>query len=308
MIASLLFSVSVGFFILAIYNLLDYRMKKREWKASTRRNFTIEITRKSFLTVWGDKFDETNYGRKIREKLNKINLHLTPSEFTSMIIVGGMALIVLLHLVFKFDLRLSIIFTIIAIIAVIQLLFISRRNKYQERLNEQLAGVCSSLASATRSGMTISQGINLVAREANEPTRSEFKRLANELSLGVEFEQALQNFQKRTRGREYMLFIVTLLTQKKAGGNLHSTLEEMAHILDERKFLEQEIKTLTSEQRFVSMIVPLIPITLVFLINMIMEGYVNVLFSGFGLFLSIIFIAGTVLSFYLVRKVTNIRV
>lgn len=164
------------------------------------------------------------------------------------------------------------------------------------------------MSNGTKSGMTIAQGFQLVARELSEPSRGEFQRLSNELALGVDFEEALLKFQKRIKGREYKLFIVTLLTQKKVGGNLNETLEEMAQVLDERKFLEQEIKTLTSEQRFISYVIPSIPIVLVLLINMVMEEFTDVLYSGPGLILIILFGIGTVLSFILVRKVTDIRV
>ncbi|WP_277751553.1 hypothetical protein [Planococcus koreensis] len=36
--------------------------------------------------------------------------------------------------------------------------------------------MCRLLANAARSGMTITQGIDLVAREVNEPAKDEFKR------------------------------------------------------------------------------------------------------------------------------------
>lgn len=308
MIASVIFSSSIVCAIWGIYNYLDYRMEKREWKGKTKQTFETVKTRKSFIIILGERFDQTDYGKKLNLKLRKINLFLTPSEFCSMLIVGGMAVVMVLNKVFNFEFLMSVIFAVIAIIAISQLLFIIRRNKYQEKLNEQLSEVCGTLANATRSGMTINQGIQLVAREISEPARAEFQRLSDELSLGVDFEQALLSFQKRFHGRQFMLFVVTLITQKKAGGNIHETLEEMAHILDERKFLEHEINTLTSEQRFVSYIIPAIPIFLVLAINTIMEGYINVLFSGLGLILLIIFSIGTALSFFLVKKVTNIRV
>lgn len=308
MIASIIFSIAVFSFIFGAYFYLDYRMERRQWNTKTKKEFKIQKDRKSFIVVLGDKFDESDYGKQFEKKLRKINLQLTPSEFYSMLIVGFIGLFFVLNRMFNIGGPMSLVFSLGAIIAINQLLFILRRNKLEEKLNDQLSEICSILSSATKSGMTITQGIQLVANQINEPARSEFQRISNELSLGVEFEQVLTKFQERTKGRDFKLFIVTLLTQKRAGGNIHDTLEEMAETLDDRKMQKQEIKTLTSEQRMVAYIVPVIPIFLVLFLNTVMDGYIDQLFSFFGIILLVIFGAGTALSFYLVRKVTNIRV
>ncbi|MFC4403104.1 type II secretion system F family protein [Gracilibacillus xinjiangensis] len=308
MTASVLFSISTMFGIWGIFSYLDYRLNKQKWKGKTKVDFEHTQNRKSFIVIWGERFDQTDYGKKLELRLRRVNIILTPSEFCSMLFVGGLGLTLVFNMLLKFNLSMSFIFAIIAIVAITQLIFLIRRNKYQEKLNNQLSEVCVTLANATRSGMTLSQGFQLVARELSEPSRSEFKQLSNELSLGLDFEDALLKFQKKIKGREYKLFIVTLLTQKKAGGNLHETLEEMAKVLDERKFLEQEIKTLTSEQKFISYIIPSIPIVLILAINMMMEEFTKVLFTIPGIIILIIFAIGTVFSFILVQKVTKIRV
>lgn len=296
------------FGIWGIFNYLDYRMEKRNWKGKARKVFEQDIIRKSFIILLGERFDHSAYGKKLEAKLRKVSIVLTPSEFCSMILVGGLIVTLVLNLLFKFSILISSVISIIVMVVIIQMLFIIRRNKYHEKLNEQLSEVCSTLSNATRSGMTLTQGFQLVARELSEPSKGEFQRLTHELNLGMDFEEALLKFQERVKGREYKLFIVTLLTQKKAGGNLHQTLEEMARVLDERKFLTQEIKTMTSEQQFISYVIPSIPVGLLLLINMMMTDFLNVLYTGPGLILLIIFGIGIVLSFYLVRKVTNIRV
>ncbi|SES21599.1 tight adherence protein B [Gracilibacillus ureilyticus] len=308
MTASVLFSISTMFGIWGVFSYLDYRLNKQKWKGKTRTDFEHTQNRKSFIVIWGERFDQTDYGKKLELRLRRVNIILTPSEFCSMLFVGGLGLTLIFNMLLKFNLSMSFIFAVIAIAAITQLIFLIRRNKYQEKLNNQLSEVCVTLANATRSGMTLSQGFQLVARELSEPSRSEFKQLSNELSLGQNFEDALLKFQQKIKGRDYKLFIVSLLTQKKAGGNLHETLEEMAKVLDERKFLEQEIKTLTSEQKFISYVIPSIPIILIFAINMMMEEFTKVLFTIPGIIILAMFAIGILLSFILVQKVTKIRV
>ena len=65
---------------------------------------------------------------------------------------------------------------------------------------------------------------------------------------------------------------------------------------------------MTAEQRYISYIVPVIPIFLVLMMNNVVDGFLDPLFSGIGLILFAIFAAGTVATFFIVRKITNIRV
>jgi tight adherence protein B len=132
--------------------------------------------------------------------------------------------------------------------------------------------------------------------------------LAHELSLGIDFSAAIRSMEKRVDDKEFQLFTATMLIQKKAGGNLYAVLDEMSQTLDERKLLKQEIKTMTAEQRYISYIVPVIPIFLVLMMNNIVEGFLDPLFTGLGLILFAFFLTVTILTFVIVRKITNIRV
>ena len=140
-------------------------------------------------------------------------------------------------------------------------------------LIDQFPEICRVLANSTRSGMTLNQGIQLVTQEIDEPAKSEFKRMAHELSLGIEFPAAIRTMERRIDHKEFHLFTATLLIQKKAGGNLSAVLDEMSQTLDERKLFKQEVKTMTAEQRYVSTLFPFIPIFLVLMMNNIIEGF-----------------------------------
>ena len=150
--------------------------------------------------------------------------------------------------------------------------------------------------------MTLNQGIQLVAKEIAEPAKTEFKHLAHD------FENAIRSLERKIDNKELNLFTATLLIQKRAGGNLYAVLDEMSQTLDERKLLKQEIKTMTAEQRFISYILPILPIFLVLMMNNVIDGFLDPLFSGIGIILLIIFLIGNGATFLIVRKITNIRV
>src|SRR5699024_7826527 len=182
------------------------------------------------------------------------------------------------------------------------------RNSYEIRFNDQLSKIGRMLGNAARSGLTINQGIDIVAREVAAPAGNEFKRISNGLILGVNLETAFRAVQIRNKSRDFNLFIATLLIQKKTGGNLALTLDTMANTFEDRKVLNQIIKTMTSEQKYISFIVPALPVFLLLVMNNVIDGFIDPLWSGFGLIILIMFLAAIVLSFFLIRKITNIKV
>jgi tight adherence protein B len=294
--------------IISIFFILDYRMKKREWRKDVHGFYNDGEKRKSVIVLLGSKFDQTEMAQPIYEKLRGANIPLTPSEYIGAHIVIFMGIIIALQNFFSIHFPVNILVAGLVLEGGKRLLFIIRKNYMKQRIVEQLPEICRTLANSSRSGMTLTQGINLVAQEISEPARSEFRRLAQELTLGIDFNTSLKSMEKRINSREFQLFVATMLIQKKAGGNLYSVLDEMSQTLEDRKILQQEIKTMTAEQRYVSYIVPVIPIFLVLMMNNVIDGFLDPLFSGLGLFLLAFFLAGTVLTFILVRKVTNIKV
>ena len=168
-------------------------------------------------------------------------------------------------------------------------MFYMRKNKYEERFNDQLSDICRLLGSAAKSGLTISQGIDLVSKEIPAPAGKEFKGISNQLKLGVPLEIALRSIQKRNKSRDFQLFISTILIQTKTGGNLAATLETMSNTLEDRKILNQTIKTMTSEQRYVSFIVPALPIFILLVMNNVVDGFTDPLWTLPGIIILILF-------------------
>src|SRR5699024_10753072 len=115
------------------------------------------------------------------------NIPLTPSEFIAAQLVAFMGMILLLNNMFSIKLLVSFFIAFILLEGGKRILFATRKNKMHERLVDQLPEICRVLANSTRSGMTLNQGIQMVAQEIAAPAKMEFKRLAHELSLGIPF-------------------------------------------------------------------------------------------------------------------------
>ncbi|KIL53662.1 hypothetical protein KP77_01570 [Jeotgalibacillus alimentarius] len=307
MIIAVLFGSAALAILLMVYFLLDYRRHKQDWKKKMRTWYPEE-KRKSAISVLGDKYDASPSSEKLHKKLQLANVGLLPSEYIGAHIVGFLLLYVVFNMIFSMSAFISLVLTVGLLAASHFLLFYLRKNRYEERFNEQLSEVCRLLANASKSGMTVTQGIDLVANEVSSPAMEEFKRMSYELKLGVPLEQVLKKVQERNTSRDFQLFAATLLIQKKTGGNLASTLETMATTLEDRKILHQTIRTMTSEQRYISIIVPAMPIFILLVMNNVMAGFTDPLTTTPGLIILALFGAGIILSFFLIRKITDIKV
>lgn len=308
MIIASIATLSILLLVVGMYFLLGYRKEKREWRKKTQHFYLDGERRSSFLIVWGTKFDKTDTAKELQGKLEDALIPFTPSEFIGALIVSYMGILFLLVNIFSVPPLIGLFLSLLLLEGGRRMLFSLRKNKRRQLLVDQLPEICKLLANSTRIGMTLNQGIQLVAKEMAEPAKSEFKKLAYELSLGIDFGTAIKTLERRVDNKEFQLFTATLLIQKRAGGNLYIVLDEMSQTLDQRKLMKQEIKTMTSESRFISYIVPVIPIFLVLMMNNVVEGFLDPLFTGIGLILFAIFAGGTILTFVIVRKITNIRV
>ena len=307
MVVAVFVAIALLFFLFSVYFYLGYRKEKTELKKQYKDWFQSE-ERKSYIVVLGDLYDNTELGKNLRVKLVQANIPLQSSEFLAIILLIGISLFVFLSILFKLSAISSLMIAIVLTILGYYLIFIIRKNKYMEMMNDQLAEVCRILANSTKAGMTIHQGIEVVAQEISSPASYEFKHLAHNLRLGVNFEKSLKELERRIGTKEYKLFVSSLLIQKKSGGNLTAVLYEMSRTLDERKILRQMVKTMTAEQRMISYILPIMPFILILAMNIVMDDFLNPLFTIPGAILSIIFLIGMTITFLLVRAVTNIKV
>jgi len=308
MTEALVAAVAILLLIVGLYNLLGYRKEKKEWRKKTHQFYREGEKRKSVIVLWGTKFDQTETAKGMEVKLQDANIPFTPSEFCGALIVSYMAILFVLVNFFSVPPLIGLVLSLLLLEAGRRMLFKLRKDRRRQILVDQLPDICRLLANSTRSGMTLNQGIQLVAKEMAEPAKSEFKNLAHELSLGIDFGSAIRTLEKRIDNKEFHLFTATLLIQKRAGGNLYAVLDEMSQTLDDRKLLKQEIKTMTAEHKYIAYIVPIIPIFLVLMMNNVVDGFLDALFSGIGLILFAIFITGTVATFFIINKITNIRV
>jgi tight adherence protein B len=152
---------------------------------------------------------------------------------------------------------------------------IQRMRQFDQQLPEALELVSRAL----RAGHAFSVGLKLVGEEAADPMGVEFRRVFDEVSMGVALSQALQNMTERLDSVDLRFFVTAVLVQRETGGNLAEIIDGLAGLIRKRFELQLKVRALSAEGRFSGIILFCLPILLGMLLYQMNPEYMGLLFS-----------------------------
>jgi tight adherence protein B len=180
-----------------------------------------------------------------------------------------------------------------------------RRKLFAEQLPDNL----QVLASALRAGHSFVGALSVVIDDADEPSRTEFRRVVGDEQLGVPLDDALRAVVKRMDNEDLDQVALVAALQRQTGGNMAEVLERVTDTIRERFELRRMVQTLTAQGRMSRWIVSALPIVLLVAISVINPEYVEPLFTTTGGRLALIFAGAMLVAGSLViKKIVNIKV
>lgn len=298
---------------LGIYYLVSSRQRRQEMDERLEElggnPWAVAQSRKSFLLRWGDQFDRTGQAKEIEKQLIQAELSLKPSEYMTFVMFLGVAVFFIGAIFLQINLFLNLALAVTIPRYLPKFYLRSRRNRYILSLNGQLVEVAMTMSNSLRAGLSIQQAIEVVARETPPPAGREFGLMARELRLGANIETVIEKMLERLPSDELKVMMTAILVQRKVGGNLARALSEMSHTIAEREKLNGEIRTMTAEARYTSLLIPLLPIGMLVLMRNTMPDFVEPLFNNpIGWIVLAIFGAIQIVAFLIIRRMADIKV
>src|SRR5262249_57164429 len=116
------------------------------------------------------------------------------------------------------------------------------------------------MARVIRAGQTMSQAIQSVADEFDQPLAGEFAYCYEQQNLGLSPEVALRDLARRTGLVEVKIFVLAMLVQQQTGGNLAELLDKLSGVVRERFRVPGKIKALTAEGRMQATVLLVLPL------------------------------------------------
>lgn len=130
-----------------------------------------------------------------------------------------------------------------------------------------------------RSGLPITESMNSVASEVDDPVGGEFRRVMDQIRLGINLDEALEETAQRIDSPEFKFFVISLAIQRETGGNLAETLSKLSDLLRRRQQMKLKIKAMASEGKASAYIVGALPFVMFFMLLLINYNYTSVLFT-----------------------------
>lgn len=185
----------------------------------------------------------------------------------------------------------------------------SRERKRVAAFNAQLGDTIGILANSLRSGYSLLQAMELVARETPAPMGEEFGRVVREVGLGLTPERALENLVRRINSDDLDLMVTAMKVQHEVGGNLSKILDTIGNTIRERVRIKGEIKVLTAQQSMAGYIIAGLPLALTAVLLLLNPSYILKLFTpGWYICMPIGGGLGIFLGFIAIRRIVAIEV
>ena len=164
------------------------------------------------------------------------------------------------------------------------------------------------LASALRAGHSLANAMGVVADEAPEPSKREFRRVVTDEQLGIPLDEALEVTAKRMQNPDVDQVAILALVQREAGGNTAEVLDQVTMNIRARMDIRRLVRVLTAQGKFSSVVVALVPVGIFIFLLLVNPSHLDPLFHDtIGQIGMISAVLMTFLGFYIIRRIITIE-
>ncbi len=279
----LLLVVGVGSSLLGGQSIVEERLGRYIEGSTTSTTVSDEedsATRGS--SAISDFFNQLGEGSDLFEGLSKdlarADVKLRPAEFIasrfiSMLLVGFGA-----YIITRGSIPAAVIATIIGYF--IPKFYVNNaQGKRLKKFDNQLGDMLMLMVNGLRAGFSTLQSMEAVSKELPDPISGEFRRVVQEMQLGIPMEDALDHLLRRINSEDLDLVITAINVQREVGGNLAEILDTITFTIRERVRIKGEIQALTAQGRATAWVISALPIALVLLLFLLNKDYIMMFFN-----------------------------
>jgi tight adherence protein B len=220
----------------------------------------------------------------------------------------ALVVVPLLVLIIRRDF-LSVLVAVVFMAVVPKIMYGSIKKSRMKKFDEQLPDAFMSLASSLGAGTSLMGAIETLATEQPAPLAQEFSLLVRKIKLGVNFDQAMVDMEKRIQSQDFRVALSAIRISREVGGNLVEVMEKLADTLRQKAAMEGKIVSLTSQGKMQGYVMTGLPILLACALNVIEPEAMSKLYTttvGYVVLGVIVVMLG--IGFSIIRKITTIDV
>ena len=130
-----------------------------------------------------------------------------------------------------------------------------------------------------KAGLPLLDCMKMIAVEAPEPLKSEFRSIVETQAIGIPLGEACGKLYERMPLPEANFFGIVVSIQQKAGGNLSEALGNLSRVLRDRKKMKAKIQAMSQEAKASAAIIGALPIAVMILVYITSPDYITLLFT-----------------------------
>jgi tight adherence protein B len=153
------------------------------------------------------------------------------------------------------------------------------KNRRINRFLEELPNAMDVIIRGLRSGLPLNDCVRVIATEAQEPVRTEFRHIVEAQTLGISLGDAIGKMYERVPVTEANFLAIVIAIQQKSGGNLSEALTNLSKVLRDRKKMKGKIKAMSSEAKASAAIIACLPFTVALLTYLSSPQYIELLWK-----------------------------
>lgn len=263
------------------------------------------------LTEWvSRRVEKTSFGDNIARELARADVKLKVAEYFALIVISVIGVGAISWLLGS---RQPISFLMGAVLGFfLPRMYINRqKTRRLKRFSEQLPDMINLMVNGLRAGYSTMQAMEAVSKEMPAPISDEFRRVVQEMQLGIPMEVSLENLLRRIPSQDLDFMVTAINVQREVGGNLSEILDTISFTIRERIRIKGDIQTLTAQVRTSGTVLSLIPVGLTVVLWFLNPDYLLSLQGGgiycvVGVIVSVVSLI--VIGYAIMMKIADIEV
>jgi tight adherence protein B len=130
-----------------------------------------------------------------------------------------------------------------------------------------------------KAGLPLLDSLKLIATDAEEPVRSEFRAIIETQTIGMPIGEATLKLYESMQVPEANFFGIVISIQQRAGGNLSEALGNLSRVLRDRKKMKAKIQAMSMEAKASATIIGALPIAVMGLVWITSPSYIDLLWT-----------------------------
>jgi len=157
------------------------------------------------------------------------------------------------------------------------LTFLKKRREV--KFLENFPDAVDIIVRGVKAGLPLLDCVKMVAMEAPEPLKSEFRSIVETQAIGMPLGEACLKLYEDMPVPEANFFGIVISIQQRAGGNLAEALGNLSRVLRDRKKMKAKIRAMSQEAKASAGIIGSLPIAVMTLVYITSPKYMSLLFT-----------------------------